>query len=193
MGHCFVAAHYGCPADQLDVFATLVNSQFVLPEGRQCLTYVRSIHNQRNDPLPGWERQAFAIALGGEMIERINRGQSLGEIMESGRANVADFFEGSLHQNDYVNANYKLSRVPGDPVIVVRECMLEVFAVLERALPDIKTQTSLIESWVSEAWSSQTESFARALDQAPSSHWSALSAVKASNIVHLRLATEFPA
>jgi hypothetical protein len=192
MGHCFVAAHYGCPADQLDIYATLSGSGFVLPEGKQCLTHVRSIHDRSGDALPGWEKQSFAIALGGEMIERIDRGQSLDEIMAYDQANVAALFAGSLHQGDYVQANYKLSRVPGDLVIVVHECMLEVFNALQRALLDIRDQANLIESWVSEAWSLEAESFARSLVPTPTNHWIALSVVKGRSGLHLRLATDFP-
>ena len=186
------AGHYSSPADQLDIYATLSGSQFVLPEGKRCLTHVRSIHGRNGDALPGWEKQSFAIALGGEMIERINRGQSLNEIVANDQANVAAFFAGSLHQGDYVQANYKLSRVSGDPSTIVRECLMEVFNALQRALPNVRNQANLIESWVSEAWPSEAQSFARSLVPTPTFHWIALSVVKGRYGFHLRLATDFP-
>jgi hypothetical protein len=111
--------------------------------------------------------------------------------MAKDQANVAAFFVGSLHQGDYVQANYKPSRVPGDPVTIVRESMVEVFDAIHRALPDIIDQANLIQSWVSDAWSSKTQSFSRSLEPTPTSHWSTLSIVKGHGGLHLCLASDF--
>jgi hypothetical protein len=192
LGHCFVAAHYGRPAGQFDIYATLSESQFVLPEGKQCLIHVHSIYAPSDRALPGWEKPAFAIALGGEMIERIYRGQSLDWIIENEHTNVADFFEGSLHQNDYTKANYLLAHVPGDAATIARECITEVFNVLSPALSDIAAEANRIEGWVSEAWLSGKESGACSLVPTPRSHWIAKSFVSGRSGLHVCLATDFP-
>jgi hypothetical protein len=185
MGHCFVAHHYQYPPDLLEIYAMLQDEEFVLPPGKQCKTTVKRIFKENGGPLPGWEKPAFAIALGGEIFERITRGQELADVVPDGSTNIEALFRDSPHDYDRVMADAMFGRLrgvtEGRPGEMVTACAVEVFQVLQAAKREIMAEASQLSSWVAELWVAANDQGSRRLKPTAASHWTTLCYVRGSD------------
>jgi hypothetical protein len=133
---------------------------------------------ENGETLPGLEKPAFAIALGGELLERINRGQTLEPVQTGGRTNLAELFAGSRHEYDLVVARRNLAdliKVNEDhPSKIVTDCAIEVFEVLRRARAEIAIEAERLLEWIADVWASRSETGTRKLKPTKTSHWTTL-------------------
>lgn len=153
----------------------LQDEEFVLPPGKQCKTTVKRIFKENGGPLPGWERPAFAIALGGEILERIARGQELADIVPDGSTSIEALFRESPHDYDRVMANATFGSLlmvtESQPGEIVTACAVEVFQVLQATKREIMTEASRLFSWVTELWQATGQNGSRRLEPTAASHW----------------------
>jgi hypothetical protein len=190
LGHCFTAAHFGCEHMDLEIHTTLADGRFVLPEGRRSETHLPLIHDEgTGDALRGWERASFAIALGGEIVERMVAGATLEDIMRDGSVSIDGFFSESIHDGDRISAVRKLAFMnPASPAATVVECLADVYNVLRDAMPEIEREVDRVEGWILEGWNSANDSEGRTLEPCGLIGWTALSFVRGRHALSLFLA-----
>jgi len=157
--------------------------------GKTCKTTVLRIYGENREPLPGWERPAFGIALAGELLERMTQGQTLAEIAPGGSTNIEALFSESDHTSDRVMAcasfGWLLKATEGRPVDIVTDCVVEVFQALQAAQREITAEASRLLSWVTELWPAAGKNGSRRLEPTAASHWTTLCYVRGRDDLHI--------